>query len=78
MIIYQSIMRKPTPITHRETGIMLLLMQGFSNEQIAKATGISINTVKYHLKRVYKKLHVQNRVEAINKFNSVNLKEYAK
>jgi len=30
--------------------------------------------VKYHLKRIYKKLHVQNRVEAINKFNSINLK----
>ena len=71
-------MRKFTPITNRETGIMLLLMQGFSNQQIAQAKGISINTVKYHLKRVYKKLHVQNRVEAINKFNTVNHKVYAK
>lgn len=57
---------------------MLLLGKGFSNEQIAKSTGISVNTVKYHLKRVYKKLHVQNRVEAINKFNSVKQKAYAK
>jgi ATP/maltotriose-dependent transcriptional regulator MalT len=71
-------MKESIPITNRETGIMLLLGQGFSNEQIAQATGISVNTVKYHLKRVYKKLHVQNRVEAINKFNSVKHKVYAK
>ena len=57
---------------------MRLLGQGFSNEQIAEATGISVNTVKYHLKRVYKKLHVHNRVEAINRFNSVKHKLYVK
>ena len=63
-------MRKITPITNQETEIMRLLMQGLSNEKIALATGISVNTVKYHLKRVYKKLQVQNRVEAMNKFKT--------
>jgi DNA-binding CsgD family transcriptional regulator len=67
-------MKNPTSITDKETSIMLLVMQGFTNEKISQKTGISVNTVKYHLKRIYKKLHVQNRVEAINKFNSINLK----
>jgi len=67
-------MKNPTSITDKETSIMLLLMQGFTNEKISQKTGISVNTVKYHLKQIYKKLDAQNRVEAINKFNSINLK----
>lgn len=65
-------------ITTRETRILLLLQKGFSNEKISQETNISVNTVKYHLKRIYKKLHAQNRVEAINKFNSINYKIYSK
>lgn len=69
-------MENSNNITNRETGILLLMKQGFSNQKISRETGISINTVKYHLKRIYKKLHVQNRVEAINKFNAINLKSH--
>jgi DNA-binding NarL/FixJ family response regulator len=65
-------------ITTRETRILLLLQKGFSNEKISQETNISVNTVKYHLKRIYKKLHAKNRVEAINKFNSINYKIYSK
>jgi DNA-binding NarL/FixJ family response regulator len=69
-------MENSNNITNRETGILLMLKEGFSNQKISQETGISINTVKYHLKQIYKKLHVQNRVEAINKFNATNLKTH--
>ena len=67
-------MKNQTSITGKETSIMFLLMQGFTNEKISQKTGISVNTVKYHLKQIYKKLDAQNRVEAIIKFNSKNFK----
>jgi len=56
-------------ISLEEEQILLLLQKGFSNQTISKETGISVNTVKYHLKKIFKKLHAKNRIEAINNFN---------
>ena len=58
-------------ITSRELAILKLLKKGFSNEKIAGETGITVNTVKFHLKKIYKKLNAINRVQAINKFNEI-------
>jgi DNA-binding NarL/FixJ family response regulator len=56
-------------ISVEEEHIILLLQKGYSNQTISKETGISVNTVKYHLKKIFKKLHARNRIEAINNFN---------
>jgi DNA-binding NarL/FixJ family response regulator len=56
-------------ISVEEEHILLLLQKGYSNQTISKETGISVNTVKYHLKKIFKKLHARNRIEAINNFN---------
>lgn len=69
-------MERSIKITNRESGILQLLQKGFSNEKISKETGISVNTVKYHLKCIYKKLQVGNRVEAINKFREFDSGSY--
>ena len=58
-------------ITSRELAILKLLKKGFSNEEISGETEITVNTVKFHLKKIYKKLDVVNRVQAINKFNEI-------
>ncbi len=58
-------------ITSSELIILELLKKGFSNERISGETGITVNTVKFHLKKIYKKLKVFNRVQAINKFNEL-------
>jgi DNA-binding NarL/FixJ family response regulator len=50
---------------------LLLLKQGLSNKNISFKVGLSENTVKYHLKNIYKKLGAKNRVDAINKFNEI-------
>jgi DNA-binding CsgD family transcriptional regulator len=42
--------------------------QGLLYKEIAIRLAISPETVKKHLKNIYQKLHVQNKVEALNKF----------
>lgn len=54
-------------LTDRECELLALLVSGQSNKEMARTLGISPNTVKTHLARVYEKLEVQNRVAAIEK-----------
>ena len=49
----------------REKEVTELLLQGKSNKQIALSLGVSVSTVEYHLKNIYKKLQVSSRTEAI-------------
>jgi DNA-binding NarL/FixJ family response regulator len=51
-------------LTSRETEVLQLLAQGLPNKQIALRTGISENTVKYHISSIYSKLGATNRTEA--------------
>lgn len=58
-----------TPIsrlTQRERELLGMLGDGWTNTQIATRTGISENTVKYHLKNLYDKLEVRNRAMAVS------------
>jgi DNA-binding CsgD family transcriptional regulator len=50
-------------LTPREKQIAYLAAQGLTNRQISAETGLSINTISNHLKRVYAKLGVQSRTE---------------
>jgi DNA-binding CsgD family transcriptional regulator len=54
-------------LTRRECEILEMLASGRSNKEMARALDISPNTVKTHLARVYGKLEVQRRVQAIEK-----------
>ncbi|MEQ8799417.1 MAG: response regulator transcription factor [Salinisphaeraceae bacterium] len=53
------------PLTRREKRVLQLVARGWSNQRIANAQFISINTVKYHLKNIYLKLDVHKRTEAV-------------
>ena len=55
-------------LTKRETEILEWLCQGLPNKLIADQLGLSIETVRVHLKRIYEKLHVHSRTEAAMKF----------
>lgn len=59
-------------LTNRERQVLNLMARGLLYKEIAAALFISIDTVKNHLKSVYKKMHVQNKTEALNKFNPRN------
>ena len=54
-------------LTERECEILDRLASGRSNKELARDLGISPNTVKTHVARVYEKLEVQKRVQAIEK-----------
>lgn len=55
-------------LTSRERELLGMLGDGWTNTQIATRTGISENTVKYHLKNLYDKLDVRNRAMAVSLF----------
>lgn len=55
-------------LSEREKEVLQLLSKGLLYKEIAEQLFISSETVKKHLKNIYQKLHVQNKVEAINKF----------
>ncbi|MGZ3872498.1 MAG: response regulator [Mucilaginibacter sp.] len=57
-------------LTERELEVLSLLSKGLLYKEIADQLNITLNTVKNHCKNIYKRLHVQNRVEALNKFNA--------
>lgn len=54
-------------LSPRELEIVEALAAGESNKEMARRLGISPNTVKTHLARVYEKLDVARRVQAIEK-----------
>ena len=54
-------------LTEREIEILSMLGKGLSYKMIADAGGISFHTVNAHLKKIYEKLHVHSKTEAVSK-----------
>ncbi len=54
------------PLTPRETQILGLLSEGLLYKEIASKLSITIGTVKQHIHKIYDKLEVNNKTEAIN------------
>lgn len=61
-------------LTVKEKRILYGLVQGKTNQQLAEDAFLSVNTIKTHLKSIYKKLEVNNRSEAAAKAELLNLK----
>lgn len=54
-----------TTLTVRETEILQGMSEGLSNKQIADKCFISSNTVKFHIRNIYEKLHVHSKGAAV-------------
>ena len=52
-------------LSERERSILRLLAIGMGNEQIASSLSLSVNTVKWHIRRILEKLQARNRSEAV-------------
>ena len=61
------------PLTRREREVLRLLMLGHSSPQIADELIIGVSTVRTHIKRIYGKLEVHSRAEAIARAHELEL-----
>jgi DNA-binding NarL/FixJ family response regulator len=61
----QKIKLEEAGLTRREKEVVELAAQGYNDDEIAKMLTISAYTVKFHLKRIFKKLGIHKRVELI-------------
>lgn len=75
-LLHEKQNKKPSPfqskeedygLTQRETEILEQISRGLNNNQIAQKLFVSENTVKFHIKNIYIKLDVKNRIQALQK-----------
>lgn len=59
--------QEKTDLTIKETEILRLLINGYSYKMIAAEVGIGIDGVRFHIKKIYDKLHVHSATEAVSK-----------
>ncbi|MWB96165.1 response regulator [Flavobacterium sp. GA093] len=64
---------EPLPLlTVTEKQILELVAQGLLHKEIADKKNVAVDTIKKHIGNIYRKLQVNNKIEAINKFNHKN------
>lgn len=61
------------PLTQREMEVLELIAKGLSNREIAGELFLALDTVKGHNRRIFEKLQVQRRTEAIARARELNL-----
>lgn len=57
--------RPAAKLTDREVEVLSLMAQGYRNDEIADALVITTSTVKNHVRRIFRKLGVETRVDAV-------------
>jgi len=60
-------------LTRRETEVLELLGTGLPVKRLADRLGLSVHTVNQHLRQIYQKLSVHNRVSALNQGRRLGL-----
>ena len=61
------------PLSQREMEVLQLIAQGLSNDEIGKRLFLALDTVKGHNRRIYDKLQVQRRTEAVARARQLGL-----
>jgi DNA-binding NarL/FixJ family response regulator len=59
--------QEKSDLSEKETVILQFLVNGYSYKMIAAEIKISIDTVRFHIKKIYDKLHVHSATEAVSK-----------
>lgn len=57
--------KRPIRFTPREQGVLNLIVQGYSNQQISEALSIGHSTTKNHVSKILQKLGAKSRTEAV-------------
>ena len=63
----KSTEQEKSNLSEKETAILQFLVNGYSYKMIAAELKISIDTVRFHIKKIYDKLHVHSATEAVSK-----------
>jgi LuxR family maltose regulon positive regulatory protein len=61
------------PLSERELQVLRLVAAGLTNQQIADELVVVVATIKAHINRIYRKLDVTNRVQAVTRARELNL-----
>ena len=61
------------PLSERELEVLRLIAQGLSNQEIGERLFLALDTVKGHNRRIFEKLQVQRRTEAIARARELGL-----
>jgi LuxR family maltose regulon positive regulatory protein len=61
------------PLSQRELEVLKLIAQGLSNQAICERLFLALDTVKGHNRRIFDKLHVQRRTEAVARAHELGL-----
>lgn len=65
----RQLSQKPMPkLTQNEQRVLKLVAEGQTNTEIAQTIHLSVRTVETHLNKIYRKLDVRNRAEAVCKY----------
>ena len=71
--VFQKVQMTPSqtalPLTPREKEILEKLSKGHHYKEIGDLLNLTTGTVKQHIHKIYEKLHVSNKTEAINLLN---------
>ncbi|MBI2513273.1 MAG: response regulator transcription factor [Opitutae bacterium] len=76
--VVQSLQQpKPAPrmteqLSKRENEVLALLAQGYLYKEIADALGIGLETVNTYIRRIYEKLHVHSRAQAVARYTDLS------
>lgn len=60
-------------LTKRESEVLSLVLEGKSSKEVAEALYCSKRTIDFHLTRIYEKLQVSNRVQAMRRATLLGL-----
>ncbi|MBB1287360.1 hypothetical protein HRH25_23490 [Flavisolibacter sp. BT320] len=58
-------------LTYREVEVLQLISKGYTRNQIAQELFVSAETVKTHIKNIYRKLKVDNKLGALRKIGNL-------
>ena len=70
---FLAAVQRISQLTERETEILRLIAEGYSNKEIGERLFVSSNTVKSHTGSIYRKLAVTKRNEAVDKAGQLGL-----
>ncbi len=64
-------------LSKRETEVLALLAEGYSNQEIADRLFVSLNTAKTHISNIYSKLGVSRRTQAVEKARKLSFASHS-